>query len=268
MNIKDFLNENKSILAIGAGLVLSTIGCIFTAKATLKSKEKIDYEKKLRGMSKDEKLPVKDVIKLCWPDWLPVIFSYGGSYASILTGKSIDNKIIKELTPLSVAYEIGEKFANEYSKEVVKQIGEDKEKEIRTNAIKTLSAPTEEFALYDGETYFWEPCFGRLFISSTNKIDNAINIFNARLNDDQTGAYNDLFDEILNQTPCQLNSNLICDIGEFVGFHKEKGLLKANYSESIPITLSDGRIISAIILKLESISSGQSLFPTTFYEYV
>ena len=261
-DIGDFVENNKSGISIGLGIIFSIVGAVFTARAAVKSKEKIDQEKEIRHIPKEENLPPKDVVKLCWKDWIPPVLSSGCSFGAIIYGKNLDTKALKSLAPISLAYEIGEKLADECGKELTKKIEEKREVVVEKKEV------SESDALSYGETYFWEPYFGRVFISTTNKVDRAINLFNQRLNEDETGSYNDLVYEIWFQTPCRLNKKLICDIGESVGYSADNGLLEPHYDETTSIELDDGRIISAIILKLESNSKCETLIPTTFHQYI
>ena len=267
-NVRDYIGDNKSGIAIGVGLGFSLIGAIFTARAAIKSKEKIDQEKKLKDIPEEEKLPVKDVVKVCWKDWIPAVLSYGFSFAAILKGKSIDNK---NLAAASVAYELLDSFSREYTSQVKEKLGEEEEKKIRDNATKAKKVPegvigaSEDYALWDGDSYFWEPYFGKLLISNTLKLQDAVNEFNDNLNDVDDGLpVNDLYDMIWKRTPISLNKRLQSEIGDDLGYSKSKGLLQLNFDETMDYYLNDGRMIRIPILRFESKRTGQELIPTLY----
>ena len=260
--IGKFAVKNQSGIALGVGLALSIIGAVFTAKAAVKSKELIEEEKFKEDIPPEEKLPVKETVKVCWKEWIPSVLCYSFSFAAILYGKRVD---AKKLAAASAAYQFVDKFSRDYAEKVKEQIGEEKEKQIREDIRKEKEGfedkvfTSEDLMLYEGDSYYLDAYLNKIFVSNNLKIEDAINVFNDRLNCDGEASMNDFYDLLYDRTPCAINRQLCCEIGNYLGFTAEKGLIEAAYDDGHAIV--NGKRLPVTKLSFVVKKSGQDIFP-------
>lgn len=263
-NVGRSLSKNKSVIAVGFGLALSVIGAAFTARAAIKSKELVDEEKEKQGLEPEENLPVKEVIKVCWKEWVPSVLCYGVSFASILYGKHIDKK---SLAAASVTYECLDKFSKEYAEKVKEEIGEEKDNKIREEVRKSIepneknAIASEDYMLYEGDSYFMDVYLNKIFVSNTLKINDAINVYNDKINCDDQVSLNDFYDLIYDRTPCALNRRLCCELGNYMGFDSEDGLIEASYEDTHAVI--NGKRVPVTKVWFVSKKTAQDIFPKT-----
>ena len=239
--IEDFVGQNKSGIAIGLGLAFGLIGAFLTAKAAIKSKELIDDKKWDENIPEYENLPVKETVKVCWKEWIAPVVSYGISFACILYGKNVDSK---KIAAASIAYECLDAFNKEYAQKVKEQIGEEKDQEIRKEIRQerrisdNCITGSEDYFLYDGDSYFLDSYVNKVFVSDTIKIQDAINEFNNKMVCHMDASLNEFYNLIYERTPCALNRNLCCSIADNLGFSLDDGLMD-NKKENIKYDTRD-----------------------------
>lgn len=263
MKIGNYMSDNKSELAFGAGIFLGILAPILAAKHSPKAKQKIDEAKKEK-----EKLTAWDYCKLCWKDIFPAVLAEASSLACFSVSKKIDGQ---KIMAVSAAYEMASGFLKTYSEKVKEQIGEVKNEEVKKEALveNSKSKPvvvraSEDISLYDGDCYFKEPYTNHVFISSKIKTESALNVFNARLNADDSASLNDFFGEIWELTPAKINLNVMGELGDFVGFNICKGLLALDYEpDSVVI---NGNEYPAFLIRFTSKDTGYDRMPVMFYQ--
>lgn len=259
-----FISKNQSGIALGVGLAFSVIGAIFTAKAAVKSKELIEEAKVAEDIPEEEDLTVKEKAKICWKEWVPAVLSYSFSFACILYGKRIDGK---RLAAASVAYECLDRFSKEYASKVKEQLGEEKEKAIRDEIRdereipEIFMGPSEDSALYEGDSRFSDPYLNKIFITNSLKLEDNLNEYNQRLLLEGEAALNDFYDGIYERTPCGLNRNLVCELGNYLGFKfsEQKGLLELAYSDKHRII--NGKRVPVTEISFVYKKTGEDAFP-------
>lgn len=150
--------------------VVSIAGVILTgylsAKCGIKAKEKLDAKREEKG----EDLTTVEKAKTAGVVMAPAIVS------GLVTAGTIGALVYKEekdYSKLFGLYSLGEAKAMAYQKEMIKELGEEKEKEIR---LKAATAKSEENLLQvngevmakdeNGEVLFYEPISG-LYFSTT-----------------------------------------------------------------------------------------------------
>lgn len=263
MKIGDYMSNNKSELAFGAGIFLGILAPILAAKHSPKAKQKIDEAKKEK-----EKLTAWDYCKLCWKDILPSAIAEVGSLACFGASKKIDGQ---KIMAVSAAYEMTSGFLKTYSEKVKEQIGEVKNEEVKKEALieRSKNEPaiikaSEDISLYDGDCYFKEPYTNHVFISSKVKTQSALNVFNARLNSEDSGSLNDFFSEIWELTPAKMNLHVMGELGDYIGFNRSKGLLDLEYEPDSVVV--NGKEFPAFLMRFKSKETGYERMPVMFFE--
>ena len=229
MKIFELIKENKSSILTGLGLGFSLVAVVYSAEAGSKASKKIETVE----YNEDRNLTKKEVVKLCWKDFVfPVTFELA-SIGCIIAGKSID---IKDISKLTLAYETASKFAKVYSDKVKEQIGEKRNEELKKEAQKDISPVVRRYesefpSLFDGDQYFREPYSGKIFVSSTVKLDDAVNQFNDKLNTNDEAPLYDLWEAVNDLSPIPLNRYLLeGDNVQMMGFIRKNGLITIEYA--------------------------------------
>ena len=227
MKIFDVIKENKSSILTGLGLGFGLVAVIASSESGKKAAKKIEEAE----ATEEKKLTKKETIKLCWKDYaFPAVFE-AASIACIVRGKTLD---LKDISRLTIAYETTSRFMKIYSEKVMEQIGEQQNEELKKKALMEASPKirreSEATSLFDGDQYFKEPYSGKIFVSSTVKLDDAVNQFNDKLNNNDEAPLYDLWEAVCDSSPCVLNDRLLDgDLVQFMGFIRKNGLIAVEY---------------------------------------
>lgn len=213
--IKPFMvkHEPEILMAMGiSGLLFSTIWGI---KATFRVSKDIREYKDSKNI---DKLTAKEVVKLSWKHYLPVVISTSLSIPCVIAGNRVSSK---RYAALATAYTISEAALQEYQETTREIVGERKAKEIQAsidekNVAKTYKGGNQVIIVDKGESLFFEPLSGRYFKSNWNDIAKAANELNSEALGNMSGqiTLNDWFTKLgLEDT----------DVGDILGWNIEDG---------------------------------------------
>ncbi len=188
-------HEPEILMAMGIGGMVFSIA--WGIKATFKAARAIDNYKETYGK---EKLSAKEVLKLTWKQYLPVVVSTAASIPCIIASNSVSNK---RYAALATAYTVTETALQEYQDKVVEVVGDKKAKEIKESVSgdkinQTYQGGNQIIMTNNGTSLFYEPESGRYFMSTWNDISKAANELNARAIGDMSGviSLNDWFQKL------------------------------------------------------------------------
>lgn len=227
MSVLDFLDEHKSEIAFGAGLILTGAATVLSVKATPKAMEDIcAAEKEL-----DEPLTKWGKVKACWKRYiLPVATEIAG-VTCLCFGKSID---MKNVAMSTAAADVSQKLLTEYGRKVAEEIGEKKNNEIKKGVLADRAKHvevrgSEDCSLMDGDSWFNFPIFNKRCVSNRVDMGAALNYVNGRLNSGEPVSYNDFFEKIIDSKRVPINEDLLCDAGDILGFDPDSGLVDIEF---------------------------------------
>ena len=83
------LKEKTPQILIGTSIAASISACVATGVGTYKSVRAVDKYKIENGMSIDDKLPKKKILKLTWKYYMPALIIEGGSIAAAASGSGV-----------------------------------------------------------------------------------------------------------------------------------------------------------------------------------
>lgn len=184
--IKTIFRRGASWVTKHSPTILNVMGTggIFTSvalaiKATPRAARKVENKKKELGV---EKLSAKEVIKVCWRDYTPTAGAMIGTIGCFLGASHIQN--VTHQAALAGLYSVTEQTILAKDKqlaalkdEMVKNLGEDKTKEIQEK-LDHQQKPTVK--LNDGGRYLFKFA-GQLFYAKPSRIWKAENHINRRL---------------------------------------------------------------------------------------
>lgn len=195
--IKPFASKHEPEILMAMGIGGMVFSIAWGIKATFKAARAIDNYKETYGK---EKLSAKEVLKLTWKQYLPVVISTAASIPCIIASNSVSNK---RYAALATAYTVTETALQEYQDKVVEVVGDKKAKEIKESVSgdkidQTYQGGNQIIMTNNGTSLFYEPESGRYFMSTWNDISKAANELNARAIGDMSGviSLNDWFQKL------------------------------------------------------------------------
>lgn len=201
-NLSNFTKKVKGTIVKHSPEILTGIGIagmitttVLAVKATPRALRLIEEEKDATGQ---EKLPVKDTIKVTWKCYIPAALTCAASTACLIGASTVSSK---RNAILATAYKLSETAFTEYREKVVETIGEKKEKEVREkiheDRVHNHDSSASEIVITEvGNTLCHDYYSGRYFKSDMDKIKKAINNINHQLLIDGYVGLNDFYSEI------------------------------------------------------------------------
>lgn len=204
-------------ILVGVGIAGFIGTVVLAVRATPKALENI--EENCEG----EKT-VKDVVKYGAKYYIPAMITGAASTACIIGSSRIN---LRRNAALATAYAMSETFAKEYKDAVLEELGEEKEKEIRTKvAEKRMEKnPIEKSVIIstpERGAKFYDPYSNVYFESNVHKLNAAINTVNNMLMQELYASLSDFY--YAAGIPCNKSSDLI-------GWRwEETGMLNLKYT--------------------------------------
>lgn len=241
-NISSTLTKHSPEILTGfgiAGMITSTalavkatpkaIELIEARKEELNKKtfdENIDSDYSLKNHKELNSLGFKETVKTVWKCYIPTAVLMTASTACLIGASSVH---VKRNAVLATAYQLSEAAATEYKNKVVEAIGAKKEEAIRDQVNKDRIeknpvTKNEVFITEKGNTLCYEPLSGRYFKSDIEKIKQAVNEINRRINVNYYVSLNELYNELgLEETR----------LGDDLGWNSNDGLLDLHLSSQL-----------------------------------
>lgn len=197
-SVSTWTKANQTKILIGASITC-TIGAVGTAVVgTIKAVRAIDARKEELRVKKNEKLPIKEVARVCWKYYLPPLALTAGSIGFNLAAES---KHTREYAALSSVCALSETALREYKDAVVETIGEKGENRVQETIAKERleKDPVKEEDIFNtgkGNTLCYDRLSGRYFRCDISVIKEAVVNLSYRMADEMYISLNEFYDEI------------------------------------------------------------------------
>jgi len=167
-----FLVRNGPTILTGLSVGGTVTAVTFAVKDTPKAMALIEKRKKELGVDKLE--PV-EMIKTCWPVYIPTVGMTLVSVGCGIGGHAILAGRLKDMTgraaSLAGLYATSERTLQEYREQVVDKIGKEEENDIHRKAVEEAEKPAEERKLIPkGDELFYDDYAKRWFRSDWHTI--------------------------------------------------------------------------------------------------
>lgn len=178
------------------GAVVTTVLAVENTKSALEElemereyrEEQAHANSKVTGKVEVEDISAWDVVKLCWPCYIPTGLSLGATIAAAIGAHVTEHK---RLVTAVAAAELAEESLRTYRRKIREQIGENKERAIVHDIHKEeleRTVPPEEMVqsatATDGTCLFYDPKSGQYFVSTIEKVKRAFISANTKLRED------------------------------------------------------------------------------------
>lgn len=187
--------QGKPEILTGVGIGGVLISTYFFIKGTIRAVRKVDAKKEELGV---DKLDVKDIIAVCWMDYLFPVTTLGASIGMIVKSDSIKAEQTGELVSMAML----SRSVNEGYRKAVKEVVTDKEKEeieereSRNTEEIVGNTKIEPYTTGNGNTLFIESLNGTVFRSSKQAVYDAFARAERQIRDFDYISINDLRDEL------------------------------------------------------------------------
>jgi hypothetical protein len=171
--VKPFFKNHEPEILLSMGITGLLFSTIWGIKATVKATKIV--------MEQPTKPTTKQVIKLTWKLYVPVVLSAAASVPCLIASNRVSSK---RYAAVATAYTISETALQEYQEKTKEIVGEKKESQIKEAVSKDTIEKTYQdgknniVVTGDGDSLFYEPLSGRYFKSNWNKIAKAANELN------------------------------------------------------------------------------------------
>lgn len=176
---------------------LGIAGLFGTVALTAKAAVKIDHILKEAEEVKGEKLNVKEIIQETWKEAVPVVLATAATGACIFASHQID---AKRKAALMAAYALAEENLESLSSSLKEMADEETYEKVKANAAKNCVVDVDgklvEGVRNDGSICCYDKMSGRLFWSTKNKIEAAVNSVNQMIISDWSAMLNDFYNEL------------------------------------------------------------------------
>lgn len=206
-SIGKFIKKNASGLLTLTGIFGFGVSCYATAKAYQECKERIKAKKEELQV---EKLPVKEVVKVCWKPCVRPLLAFSTSTICILGARNI---LLKEKAAYAALYKATETALAEFKAETKKEVGAETFKKIEqqavTNQAKKSQAPIDSGEIFLDRPLFYDTFQDKYFRSTDRAIQDTFHDFHNRMTDRDSFEdfipYSDLYYELYGSTACKLD---------------------------------------------------------------
>lgn len=193
---KAFVNQNSPTILAG----LAVAGVVTTSVLSGKAAVRAHIILKTHPEAKTK----KDKAKLLWKTFAPPVVMGAATVGCVIGGQAINQH---RNAVLAGAYALAETSIKELESKATEMVGAEKVKEIKDSIMQDkIDAATsnDEIKLGKNEVVFsedtkvkcYDPYSGRIFESSVNEIDKAVNRANTILFADYRLSLNDMYDEL------------------------------------------------------------------------
>lgn len=220
---KIFLYDHSPAILTGIGITGMITSTVLAVKATPRALELIEAKK--QELNVDE-LTIKETVITSWKPFLPAAITSIAA-ASCLIGACAVNS--KRNAALATAYTLSEKAFTTYRDQVVKTIGEKKERKLRADVAQENinNRPVEKGQIIltsKGNTLCQDSISGRYFRSDLDTIRKTINELNRRMLTDNSISVNEYYSAI--------GLDHVKD-GDYMGWSIDSGLIELDFSACI-----------------------------------
>lgn len=226
------LGKKSPIILTAMGIGSGVAAIALTVKATIEALDLIEEEKCLRiEREETEEMTKKDIIKVAWKPYIPVVVASTFSAACLIGSCSVHSR---RNAALAAAYKVSETALTTFKDKAVEEIGEKKVKEIQKKAAvdqmeKHPVKDSEVIILGKGTTLCYDTLSDRYFESDMELIRKAQNDINWLMINEMGASVNDLYERI----------GLRCnDAGDKMGWDINKGQMEVLFDSKIT---DDGR---------------------------
>lgn len=178
-NLNAFRVKHEPEILMSMGLAGLTFSVVWGVKSTIKAVKVCNDAK---NKEHKDKLTAKEVIKLTWKYYVPVVLTTALSIPCVILGNRVSSK---RNAALAAAYTISETALSEYKEKAKEVVSEEKIKQIEEKISQDKVDKTYEksesnniIICDDNEMLFMDSLSGRYFKSSWNKIEETANSMN------------------------------------------------------------------------------------------
>lgn len=189
-----FAGKHAPEFLTGLGIGFMFTSLMFAVKNTPKATKILEKKKAESG----SELKKTEILKSVWKNYIPAAGAAVGAVGCFIAANVVQNK---RSVALAAAYALSETALSNYRQVAIDKLGEEKEAEIHTEAVQKQirETPVKSIDVADfgqEEELVYDAFAGRLFRSSRNRIEKAVNELNRMIIAGDCASLNDFYDLI------------------------------------------------------------------------
>lgn len=191
-----FVLNNSPAILTGLGVAGTVTTAILCGKAAYSSALQISVENTRRsdeGGNSDDFLTTREAAELVWKEFIPPAIIGAATILAILGANHISTK---RASALAAAFKISEQMAEEYRQKVREKMGDKSEEMMRSEIVKERMERTDTSGLIitGSQVAFWDPWAGRAFVSTKERVQQAVNQINHQIQHNFCASLSDFYD--------------------------------------------------------------------------
>lgn len=191
-----FLARKAPVISTTVGVVGVLGVAVLSSQASVKAYEVLTREERYREAKKMEPMEVKDKLALTWKYYAPVVLCTVATIAAIVTLNRVGERRAASAAAL---YAMSEAAFREYRDHVVEHMGEEKDKEIKSEITQKHveeNPPKSEIVLMGEEVLLMDGYSGRYFKGNVEDIRSYVNDINQEVISSMYASLTEFYDMI------------------------------------------------------------------------
>lgn len=225
--VTSWTHKHSPEILIGIGIAGMGTAVVSAVKATPKA-ILLQQEAK-EELGKSELTPV-ETVRATWKCYAPAAIMFTASAACIIGGTSVS---LRRGAAFAAAYELSKTALDEYSEQVLEEVGEKKERDIREKVAekRAQNTPMEKnmnniIVPNDCTTRFMAPITNQRFYSTIERVRKAVNDANFRMRNSDYVSLNDLYDFLSDASATPVEH---CELGYDIGWNLDSNEIDFEY---------------------------------------
>ena len=219
---KSLVKHSPEILT-GVGIAGMVTTAVMAVRATPKAIQLIESRKEELEV---EKLEPVETIKTAWKCYIPSAVIGTASALCLIGANSVN---IRRNAALATAYALSESTLKDYQRKVVEEIGEKKEKAVRTAVAKEKidenpSSNNTVIITGNGDTLCYDLLCQRYFYSSVDKLRRVENDLNRRMRNENYISLNEFYNEVGLED---------VEVGYILGWNIDRGYIDLDFDSHL-----------------------------------
>jgi hypothetical protein len=224
--IAGWTHKHEPEILIGIGI--AGMGSAVVAAVAATPKAILLEEEAKEELGKSE-LTTVETVKATWKCYVPAAVMFAASTACIIGGTRVS---LRRGAAFAAAYEISKTALDEYTEQVIEEVGEKKEHEIREKVAekRAHNTPMDStgniIIMNDCNTRFMAPITNQRFYSTIEKVRKAVNDANLRMRNSDYVSLNDLYDFLSDASSTPVEH---CELGYEIGWNLDSNDIDLAY---------------------------------------
>jgi hypothetical protein len=192
-----FTADNSPLILTAIGVAGTVATAVLTGKATIKAAKIVNVHRYDQDPNAEVFITKKEIVERTWKLYIPPVTVGALTVVSIIGANRIGTR---RAAAMAAAYAVSERAFSEYKEQVVKKLGEVKERTIRDDLaqdqVNRSPVAERQVIIAGGNVLCYEPRTDRYFHSDMESLKKAMNDLNYKINNNYYASLSEFYDLI------------------------------------------------------------------------